>query len=145
MAEEVWYLLITVFFSFITCICHGLIANRYLQSLPESRSLPRVRFCAQSEIKNSRQRILCREFFIWLSAQKKHLANRLVCREPNKKLSAQKETLAIDFFTDSQTKNSRQRKFKKSFFCLQFFSILNVRLNKTYAQIWHNFNFVCYI
>jgi hypothetical protein len=71
--------------------------------------------------------ILCREFFIWLSAQKKHLANRLLCREPNKKLSAQKETLAIDFFTESQTKNSRQRKFKKSFFSSNFF------LSSTYA------------
>jgi hypothetical protein len=34
---------------------------------------------------------------------------------------------------------------KKSFFHIQFFSILNIHLYKTYARIWHNFNFVCYI
>jgi hypothetical protein len=83
--------------------------------------LARVRFCAESEIKNSWQRILCREFFIWLSQQFKHLANRLLCRELNKKLSAQKETLAIDFFTDSQTKNSRQENLKNHFFPPIFF------------------------
>jgi hypothetical protein len=66
-------------------------------------------FCAESQIKNSRQRRLCQEFFIWLSAQKKHLANKLLCPEPNKKLSAQKKTLAKDFFTKSQLDGSRQR------------------------------------
>jgi hypothetical protein len=34
---------------------------------------------------------------------------------------------------------------KNQFFYLQFVSILNIHLYKTYAQIWHNFNFVCYI
>jgi hypothetical protein len=62
--------------------------------LPEFRSLPRVWFCAESQIKNSRQRRLC---------------NRLLCREPDKKLSAQKKTLAKDFFTKSQLAGSRQR------------------------------------
>jgi hypothetical protein len=34
---------------------------------------------------------------------------------------------------------------KNHFFASNFFSILNIHLYKTYAQIWHNFNFVCYI
>jgi hypothetical protein len=29
--------------------------------------------CAESQIKNSRQSLLCREFFIWLSAQNQTL------------------------------------------------------------------------
>jgi hypothetical protein len=69
------------------------------------------------------------------------------------------------FFAESQTKNSRQRKkhlakislpranflalgkeiLKNHFFHLQFFSILNIHLYKTYARIWHNFIFICYI
>jgi hypothetical protein len=80
-----------------------------LRTLPEFQSLPRVWFCAESQIKNSRQRRLCREFFIWFSAQKKHLANRLLYREANKKLLAQKKTLAKDFFTQRQLADSRQR------------------------------------
>jgi hypothetical protein len=70
---------------------HATVYNDLLVSfkcaLLEFQSLPRVWLCAESQIKNSRQRWLCREFFIWLSAQKKHLANGLLCREPNKKLS----------------------------------------------------------
>jgi hypothetical protein len=44
-----------------------------------------------------------------------------------------------------QFSDSPQRKFKKSLFCLQFFSIINIHLYKTYAQIWHNFSSICYI
>jgi hypothetical protein len=66
-----------------------------LSTLPEFQSLPRVCFCAESQIKNSRQR--------------RNTANRLLCREANKKLSTQKETLAKDFFTKSQLADSRQR------------------------------------
>jgi hypothetical protein len=80
-------------------------------SLPETEPLPSARICAESQIKNSRQSLLCREFFIWLSAQKKHLANRLLCREANKKLSAQKRTLAKDFFAKCNSFRSRQRNF----------------------------------
>jgi hypothetical protein len=61
---------------------------------PESEALPRVRFCAESKIKNSRQKRLCRERNKQLPAQKKHSAQRLICREPNKKLSAKKKHLA---------------------------------------------------
>jgi hypothetical protein len=56
----------------------------------ESQVLPRVRFFAESEIKNSRQRRLC--------------------REPNKKLSAKKNTWQRAFFAESQLNKSRQRK-----------------------------------
>jgi hypothetical protein len=53
--------------------CH-MPSTRYLVvsgALPESRALPRVRFCAESEIKNSRQRRLCREQNKKLPAKKK--------------------------------------------------------------------------
>jgi hypothetical protein len=63
-------------------------------SLPESEALPRVRLCAESWIKNSRQRRLCRERNKKLPEQKKHSAQRLLCREPNKKLSVKKKHLA---------------------------------------------------
>jgi hypothetical protein len=87
-------------------------------SLPESEALPRVRFCAESKINNSRQRRLCREPNKKLSAQKKHSAQRLLCREPNKKLSAKKKTHGKDFFAKSKFFGSRQRNFKKSLFYL---------------------------
>jgi hypothetical protein len=60
------------------------------KALPESEALPRVRFCAESKIKNSRQTRLC--------------------RERNKKLLTQKNTRHRGFFTESQIKNSRERK-----------------------------------
>jgi hypothetical protein len=45
-----------------------------------------------------------------------------------------------------QFSDSQQRKFKNSLFCLQFFlSSTYVHLYKTYAQIWHNFNSICYV
>jgi hypothetical protein len=40
----------------------GIVFGLLALELPEFQSLPRVRFCAESQIKNSRQ--LCREFFI---------------------------------------------------------------------------------
>jgi hypothetical protein len=90
--------------------------------LPESGALPRVRLCAESKIKNSRQRRLCRERNIKLPAQKKHSAQTLLCREPNKKLSAKKKTLDKDFFAKSQFFAARQRHFKKNhFFTSNFF------------------------
>jgi hypothetical protein len=75
-------------------------------------SLPRVRVFAESQLKNSRQRWLCREPNKKLPAKKKLSAKRLVCREPTKKLSAKNKTLGTDFFAESQMASSRQRNFK---------------------------------
>jgi hypothetical protein len=67
--------------------------------LPEFESLPRVWLCAESQIKKSRQRKLCREFFIWLLAQK--------------------NTWQTSFFVESQTKSSRHRKNTRQRFFYQ--------------------------
>jgi hypothetical protein len=53
--------------------------------------------------------------------------------------------LSEEFLRQEHFFGSRRRKFKKSLSCLQTFSTVNIHLYKTYAQIWHNFNFVFYI
>jgi hypothetical protein len=79
------------------------------KALPESEALPRVRFCAESKIKNSRQTRLC--------------------RERNKKLLTQKNTRHRGFFTESQIKNSRKRKktLGKDFFAQSKFFWLSAK------------------
>jgi hypothetical protein len=76
-----------------------------LQSLPEFQSLPRVWFCVESQIKNSRQRLL----YLALGTEKtlgkqtslprakqkalgtgKNTRQRFFYQEPNKKLSSKK-------------------------------------------------------
>jgi hypothetical protein len=85
--------------------------------LPEFQSLPRVWFCAESQMKNSRQ-----------IKFKKSLGKQTSSPRAKQKALGTKKTFVKDFFTKSQTKNSRQRKFKNHFFASNFF------LSSTYTH-----------
>jgi hypothetical protein len=62
--------------------------------------LARVRVFAESQIKKSQQRRLCREPNKKLLVKKKYLAKRPLCRQPNKKQSVKKKHSAKKFFTE---------------------------------------------
>jgi hypothetical protein len=129
------------------------------ESLPEFQSLTRVWFCAESQIKNSRQRSLCREFFYLSLGTEKTLGKQTsLPRAKQKALGTHKNTRqrflyqeptgwlsAKNFFAKCNFLTLGKENLNKSLFCLQFFSILNIHLYKTYAQIWHNFSSICYI
>jgi hypothetical protein len=106
-------------------------------SLPETEASPRVTIFAKS-------------FFPctpWRSssprATQKTIGKDFLGREP---LFLRREPLAWlstkNFFTWEHFFSSQQNKRKKSLSCLQTFSFLNIHWYETYAEIWHNFNFV---
>jgi hypothetical protein len=89
------------------------------KTLGKRASLPRAKQKALGTGKNTRQRFLYQEPPGWLSAK--------------------------NFFAKCNFLTFGKENFKKSLFCLQFFTILNIHLYETYAKIWHNFNSICYI
>jgi hypothetical protein len=79
------------------------------KTIGKRASLPRAKQKALGTEKNTRQRFLYQEPIGWLSAK--------------------------NFFAKCNFMTLSKENLKKSLFCLQFFSILNIHLYKTYAQI----------
>jgi hypothetical protein len=113
--------------------------------------------CREPNKKLSAKKALPRAFYLTLGTEKTLGKQASLPRAKQKALGTEKHSskisfpranwlaLSKEFLCQVQFSDSRQRKFKKSLFCLQFFSIINIHLYKTYAQIWHNFSSICYI